>query len=339
MGGDFDMHESGFSKLIGNEQIKEHFLHAISSGKISHCYVLSGEDGIGKMTAAKAFAQTLLCEAQSENRPCGVCHSCTQFLSGNHPDVIFPGHEKPTVIGVDDVREQIVGDIQIKPYKSQYKIYILDEAQKLSVQAQNALLKTIEEPPAYGIILLLTTNAASMLETIRSRSIILNMKPVASDEFEAFMRKNGIDEDKLPTIEKFAQGNIGKGLKLASSENFGSMIQTIMLLLKTASNMQFSELLENIEKLEEYKLNIKDCFGFMQMWYRDILIFKATRDPNLLIFAEEYRAISKTAQMCGYDQINRILEAISTASARLDANVNFQLTLELLWLTIRECQK
>ena len=339
MGGDFDMQAGGFSELIGNEQIKEHFLHAISSGKVSHCYVISGEDGLGKMTAAKAFAQTLECQAEPANRPCGVCHSCTQFLSGNHPDVIFPGHEKPTVIGVDDVRTQIIGDIQIKPYCSPYKIYIVDEAQKLSVQAQNALLKTIEEPPAYGIILLLTTNAAAMLETILSRSIVLNMKPVESEAFTSYMREKGVDEDKIPTLEKFSQGNIGKGLKLAQSDDFISMIQTIMLLLKTASKMPFSELLESIAKLEEYKLSIKDCFGFMQMWYRDILIFKATRDPNLLIFAEEYSAINKVAQTCGYNEINRILEAINTASARLDANVNFQLTLELLWLTIRECQK
>ena len=83
MGGDFDMRTGGFSELIGNEQIKEHFLHAISSGKVSHCYVISGEDGLGKMTAAKAFAQTLECQAEPANRPCGVCHSCTQFLSGN----------------------------------------------------------------------------------------------------------------------------------------------------------------------------------------------------------------------------------------------------------------
>ena len=214
MGGDFDMHAGGFSELIGNEQIKEHFLHAISSGKVSHCYVISGEDGLGKMTAAKAFAQTLECQAEPANRPCGVCHSCTQFLSGNHPDVIFPGHEKPTVIGVDDVRTQIIGDIQIKPYCSPYKIYIVDEAQKLSVQAQNALLKTIEEPPAYGIILLLTTNAAAMLETILSRSIVLNMKPVESEAFTSYMREKGVDEDKIPTLEKFSQGNIGKGLIL-----------------------------------------------------------------------------------------------------------------------------
>lgn len=129
------------------------------------------------------------------------------------------------------------------------------------------------------------------------------MKPVESEAFTSYMREKGVDEDKIPTLEKFSQGNIGKGLKLAQSDDFISMIQTIMLLLKTASKMPFSELLESIAKLEEYKLSIKDCFGFMQMWYRDILIFKATRDPNLLIFAEEYSAINKVAQTCGYNEI------------------------------------
>ena len=92
------------------------------------------------------------------------------------------------------------------------------------------------------------------------------MKPVESEAFTSYMRERGVDEDKIPTLEKFSQGNIGKGLKLAQSDDFISMIQTIMLLLKTASKMPFSELLESIAKLEEYKLSIKDCFGFMQMW-------------------------------------------------------------------------
>ena len=327
-----------FKDILGHEGIIAHLQNAVSMDKISHSYIMSGEDGLGKNMLADAFAKTLQCE-EGGITPCGKCRSCIQAESGNQPDIIHVTHEKPNSIGVDDVREQLVDDIVIKPYSSKYKIYIIDEAEKLTVQAQNAILKTIEEPPAYGIILLLTTNAASMLETILSRSIVLNMKPVESEAFTSYMREKGVDEDKIPTLEKFSQGNIGKGLKLAQSDDFISMIQTIMLLLKTASKMPFSELLESIAKLEEYKLSIKDCFGSMQMWYRDILIFKATRDPNLLIFAEEYSAINKVAQTWGYNEINRILEAINTASARLDANVNFQLTLELLWLTIRECQK
>ena len=329
---------AGFHDIIGHDDIIRHLKNAIETGKVSHSYIFTGEPGSGKKLLAGTFAAALQCES-GESEPCMACDSCKKVIGKNHPDIITVTHEKPGSISIDEVRDQVVHDVDIKPYCSPYKIYIVDEAQKLSVQAQNALLKTIEEPPAYGIILLLTTNAASMLETILSRSIVLNMKPVESEAFTSYMREKGVDEDKIPTLEKFSQGNIGKGLKLAQSDDFISMIQTIMLLLKTASKMPFSELLESIAKLEEYKLSIKDCFGFMQMWYRDILIFKATRDPNLLIFAEEYSAINKVAQTCGYNEINRILEAINTASARLDANVNFQLTLELLWLTIRECQK
>lgn len=330
---------SSFRDILGNEQIKEHFLHAIESGKLSHCYILSGEDGIGKKSLAQAFAQTLLCQSEGKDKPCGVCHSCIQIESGNHPDIVYPVHEKPSVIGVDDVREQIVGDMQIRPYSSPYKIYIVDEAEKLSIQAQNALLKTIEEPPSYGIIMMLTTNAAAMLDTILSRSIVLNVKPVEKEDFIAYMRAHGIEESRIDTLEKFSQGNIGKGLKLAESEHFTDMIRMLMHLLKNVGTIPYSELLECITELEEYRLSIKDCFGFMQMWYRDVLILKATADPNLLIFSDEVGVISKFAQKCGYEDINHILEAIDTAISRLDANVNYQLTLELLWLTIRDCQK
>ena len=177
-----------FKDILGHEQIKEHFQNAAAIGKVSHAYILSGEAGMGKKTLANAFAMTLLCEEEGKE-PCMHCHACKQVLSGNHPDLIYVTHEKPASMGVDDIREQINDTIMVRPYSSQYKIYIVDEAQKLSVQAQNALLKTIEEPPAYGIILLLTTNAASMLETILSRSIVLNMKPVESEAFTSYMRE------------------------------------------------------------------------------------------------------------------------------------------------------
>lgn len=327
-----------FKNILGNENIKEHFLHAISSGHISHCYILNGEDGLGKRMIAEAFAQTLLCESDAKERPCGHCPSCLKAESGNHPDIIYASHSKPTVIGVDDVRDQIVGDIQIKPYSSEYKIYIIDEAEKLSAQAQNALLKTIEEPPAYGIIIMLTTNAAGMLETIRSRSIILDVKPVSEEEFKACMAANGVEAEKIDTLEKFAQGNIGKGLKLAQSEHFIQMVQLIMRILKNIGSMSLTELLENIAQLEEYKLDIKDCFGFMLMWYRDVLLLKATADPNLLIFKDEISAISRIAQKCGYEQINHIIEAIETASVRIDANVSYQTVLELLLINIKDNQ-
>ena len=152
------------------------------------------------------------------------CQSCLQAQSMNQPDIIRVTHEKPNTISVEDIRGQLNGDIQIKPYSSSYKIYIVDEAEKLSPQAQNALLKTIEEPPEYVVILLLTTNSAAFLPTILSRCVMLNMKP-ASDEL---VRQFLMEHVQIPDYEAdicvaFAQGNIGKAERLASSEYFSEI--------------------------------------------------------------------------------------------------------------------
>ena len=161
-----------FSDIYGYETIKEHLQSAISMGKVSHAYVISGGLGSGKKLIASTFAQTLQCEAGGVE-PCGVCHSCVQAAGRNQPDIIWVGHEKPGSIGVDDIRDQLVSDMQIKPYSSPYKIYIIDEADKLTVAAQNAMLKTIEEPPAYGIVILLANNPDVFLQTILSRKFSL----------------------------------------------------------------------------------------------------------------------------------------------------------------------
>ena len=151
-----------FQDIVGHEQIKEHFQNAIENHKVSHAYILTGEAGMGRKSLANAFALALLCE-KGGKEPCMQCHACKQVLSDNHPDLIHVTHEKPNSIGVDDIREQINDTIMVRPYSSYYKIYIVDEAEKMTQQAQNALLKTIEEPPSYAIILLLTTNQEAFL--------------------------------------------------------------------------------------------------------------------------------------------------------------------------------
>ncbi len=151
-----------FQEIIGHDQIKEHFQKAIEYNKVSHAYILAGEAGMGRKSLANAFALTLLCE-KGKSEPCMECHACKQVLSGSHPDLIYVSHEKPGTIGVDDIRKQINDTIMIRPYSSYYKVYIVDEAEKMTQQAQNALLKTIEEPPSYAVILLLTTNQEAFL--------------------------------------------------------------------------------------------------------------------------------------------------------------------------------
>ena len=216
-----------FKDILGHEQIKEHFQNAAAIGKVSHAYILSGEAGMGKKTLANAFAMTLLCEEEGKE-PCMHCHACKQVLSGNHPDLIYVTHEKTASMGVDDIREQINDTIMVRPYSSQYKIYIVDEAQKMTVQAQNALLKTIEEPPAYAVIMLLTTNPDAFLQTILSRCVQLKLKPLKDSVVKGYLEdKLQVKDVQAEIYSAFARGNLGKAIHLAQSEDFKMMYEEI----------------------------------------------------------------------------------------------------------------
>lgn len=327
---------AGFQEILGHEQIIEHFKNAITMDKVSHAYILNGPDLSGKRMLAEAFAMTLQCEKKG-TEPCMECHSCKQAMNHNQPDIIYVSHEKPNTISVDDIRSQVNNDIGIKPYSSKYKIYIVDEAEKMNVQAQNALLKTIEEPPAYAVILLLTTNADTFLPTILSRCVTLNIKVVPDEKIKKFLMKEyQIPDYQADVCVAFAQGNVGKAIQLAVSSDFNELKAAVLQLMKRLDDIEIYEMGAAIKQINEYKLTINDYFDLMMIWYRDILLFKATGDVNGLIFKDEVYDIKRQAEKSSYRGIENILEALHKAQIRLNANVNFDLVIELLLLTIKE---
>ncbi len=325
-----------FKDIVGQEQIKEHLGNALSTGKVSHAYIINGEKNAGKEFIARVFAMALQCE-KGGAEPCQECRSCKQALSNNHPDIIRVIHEKPNTISVDDIRSQVNNDVAIKPYSSAYKIYIINEAEKMTPQAQNAILKTLEEPPAYAVILLLTANLNALLPTILSRCVVLNMKPV-SDELvrQYLMEQLKVPDYKAEVCVAFARGNVGKAKALASSEDFENVKAEALSLLKYIQDMELTEIVAAIKKITEFKLEINDYLDIFAVWYRDVLLFKATNDVNHLVFREEIQTIRKTAQRSSYEGIETVIQALDTAKKRLDANVNFELVMELLILTIQE---
>lgn len=326
-----------FKDIIGQEQIKDHLTHTIEQGKISHAYVINGERFSGKEFIANVFAMALQCEHPDGVEPCQQCHSCKQALSGNQPDIIRVTHEKPNTIGVDDIRTQINTDIAIKPYSSPRKIYIIQEGEKMTAQAQNALLKTLEEPPAYAVILILTTNMDALLPTILSRCVVLNMKPVRDDLVKKYlMEELQIPDYKANVCVAFARGNLGKARQLASSEEFDHIKEEAVSMLKYVQDMEINEMLAAVKKIQEYKFDVEDYLDILAIWYRDVLLFKATNDANHLIFKEEIQYIKKCADRCAYEGIEDILKALDKAKSRLKANVNFELTMELLLMAIKE---
>ena len=325
-----------FTDIVGQEQLKEHLQNAIATNKVSHAYIINGERSAGKEFIARVFSMTLQCEKQ-ETEPCGECHSCKQALGNNQPDIIYISHEKPNTIGVEDIRSQVNADIGIKPYSSPRKIYIINEGEKMTPQAQNALLKTLEEPPEYAVILILTMNVDALLPTVLSRCVVLNMKPVPDVLVKKYlMEQLAVPDYKANICVAFARGNIGKAKMLASSEEFEKVKDEAITLVKNINDMEISEIVKAIKKISEYKFDVNDYLDILTAWYRDVLFFKATKDVNSLVFKEEIQQIMRVSDRSTYEGIDMIVDALQSAKKRLEANVNFDLTMELLFLAIKE---
>ena len=324
-----------FSEIVGHEQIKEHMQAAIRDKKPFHAYLFQGEEGVGKEALARTFAAGLQCQSESTDKPCKECVSCRQMESGNQPDVIWVTREKAS-LGVDEIREQLCNTMDIKPFSSPYKIYLVPEAEKMTEAAQNALLKTIEEPPEYGIVILMTSNISALLPTIQSRCLTMEFRPLSTAVVESFVKEHcQVPDYQARASAAFAQGNLGKAMRYAKSEDFIERKDHIISLLRHVEQMDLSEMLAVIKDLGTRKDEVRDYIDLMVRWYRDVLLFKATKDINQLLFQDEASYISREASHRSYEKIEEILQAFEKAKVRLRANVNFDITMELMLLTLK----
>lgn len=329
---------SGFKDVVGHKNIIQYIENAVKTDKVSHAYILNGEKGSGKRLLARLFSMSLQCQNRDEDGDaCGKCQSCVQAINNNHPDIIKVEHEKPNSVGIDDIRKQLNEDVMIKPYSSRYKIYIIPDADLMTEAAQNALLKTIEEPPEYAVIILLTENADILLPTIRSRCVMLKLRNIKDQLVKRYLMENlEIPDYKADICVAFAQGNVGRAIMLATSDHFNEIKEEAVHLMRNIDDMELSELMAAVKRCTAYKLEISDYFDVMAIWFRDVLIFKATKNVDRVVFSDQLKYIKERANKSSYEGIEIILDALEKAKARLKSNVNFELTMELLLLTIKE---
>ena len=329
----------GFDDIIGQETIIGHLKTAISEKKPSHAYILCGDEGCGKRLLADRFAAGLLCEGEGE-KPCGNCIPCMQSGSGNHPDIIYVTHEKKNIT-VGDIRTQVVSDISIKPYSGPFKIYIIEDADRMNEEAQNALLKTLEEPPQYAVLLLLAQNTGTFLQTILSRCVMLRFTPLSNDRIMKYLNTNYNIVDYLAKLcAAFSNGSIGRAIKYANSEEFSQAREQVLKLVKNIDNMSMADISAKLTELNPSKnpesaFSFDDYLNMLGIWYHDVLIYKATRDFNKVVFQDEYRELGKQASNLSYDRVSGIIEAIDRTRQRLNANVYFDVAVELLLIKIK----
>ena len=301
-----------FEALLGNDALKQRLSAALAKGQLSHCYLISGPEGAGKRTLAKLLAAAMQCTERK--KPCCRCPQCRKALDGMHPDIITVDDPEKKGVSVKLVREACA-DLYIRPNEGTKKIYIFPRAQDLNPQGQNALLKCIEEPPAYGVFFLLTDNASRLLPTIRSRCVELRMAPLTDAQLISALqtRLPGTDVQTLRAAALRSGGSLGQALALAQ-ENASLFPQTeaFAAAYRKGSSGDLLRVLAPMEKLKREQLR-----PILLQWYALLTSALTAQNgqPPLRKESSEIAASRSAADLL------HAVGALDRAQKLLDANV------------------
>ena len=337
----------GFDAVIGQKMAVSHLQNAIRTGHLSQAYLIHGEKGSGKTALASALAAAVQCEHPKEENgrtePCGCCCSCRQIAAGRHPDVVWVTNErvgavtKTAAIGVAAARF-VQSDAAVKPYRGPYKIYIIPNADRMNPQAQNALLKTLEEPPSYVMVLLLSDNPAAFLPTVLSRCIAIRLQPAPEAELLQALEEEGICGEAARTAARLSHGNPGR-CRALTGEELQAFLQETIGLLQSLKDADAGRILAFAQKLAGDKdggeSRMEDFLDFARSWYRDLLVRKSTGAEDSLIFREQISYIRSVAASLSYQGLQRSMEAFDEAERRRRSKESDAQVAELLLLQLR----
>ena len=325
-----------FEEIRGNTPLVEQLRRSAASGRSSHAYLFLGGAGAGKRLIANTFAKALQCEG--EKRPCDSCKSCHAFNHGNHPDVIyFQPLKNGKTYTIEDVRVQLLETVDLKPFQYEKKIYIIEKADTLNIQSQNALLKTLEEPPAHVVFLLLAERAETFLPTILSRVVVMKIRPLSAETIADYLMQAGHLAEESHILSAYAQGRIGQALELVEDEGFREMRQDILGKLEALPSMSEGDAYLLAKDLEGYKNDLR-FLDIMELWYRDLLTAKSLREEGYLIQRDKKDAIFRAAKEPAA-LLAKKAAAVRTARMRLAQNANFRLTMEVMLMDLKETGK
>lgn len=325
-----------YNKIIGHLDVIEYFKKTIKSQNISHSYLLEGGKGIGKRLLAKTFIKTLFCEQEGVTEPCHRCTSCIMMETGNNPDYFEVVSSKAS-IGVDDIREQVVEKMDIKPYRSKYKIFMIPEADRMTIQAQNALLKTIEEPPRYGIVILLAENPGKIISTVHSRCARIRVLPLSKNLIEQYIKDQyDLNQEQIFLYADFADGSIGQAKDMIEDGEFWELREKsvdYIIRLEKANLIDLYDIVEEINKDREHLPQILD---FWMIWYRDMLMIKKFEIGEHIFYKDFEAQLLDRSKELTYNKINNNFYEIIKAKKRVGKNINAMLIIENLLLGLKE---
>lgn len=312
-----------FNTVFGHETIIKSLCVAISQDRISNAYVFEGIKGVGKRLCAHIFSMALVC--QKNTPPCGECPLCVQANSRTLPDIIRVTKDADkTQIGVDNVRNQIIAEAFIKPAFAKRKIFIIENGDELSTEAQNALLKVLEEPPSYVTFIICTTSKEKLLSTVLSRSQVVSFFPLASDTVEKYIKENYPDEPSADVIARLSRGSIGEAIAILSDEQKKERIKKALSLFINLKKNSLS-IREMVDFLTAEKENTEELLDYFSAFLRDCVMYKTDAFSGI-IFQNHIRDIKDFSDDISKKKLLLAFDKLSELKIRLKQNLNFNAT-------------
>ncbi|NLJ97856.1 MAG: DNA polymerase III subunit [Tissierellia bacterium] len=322
-----------FNKVVGHERVIDNLKRAIDNNQISHSYLFEGEESIGKRMVALSFAKTLLCKEEGLE-PCNRCNSCIKFDNANHPDFKLIESKKGLIS--KKTIDELIKTMNIAPLESKRKIIIIDDSHDMRLEGQNGLLKTLEEPPNYVNIILITSNINNLISTILSRCQVIKFYPVENKKIEELLKINyNKTLEEANFIAHFTKGSVGRSIKLSETEDFLEKRDQIINIIDNILNGDKT----NIFTARDFFLNNKDfieeILDMMLYWFRDLAIYKTVGKSELIINIDKISLLSSQS-FFSIDKINDIMERIVETKDNIQRNINYQLAIETMLLGMQE---
>jgi DNA polymerase-3 subunit delta' len=316
--------------VIGHTWIIEHLTRGLAHGRVRHAYLLTGTEGIGKTTLARSFARALNCLAETD-RPCGKCRACTLIAANLHPDMSIIDAEG------DKLRIEQIRDMQhtlsLRPVEARYRVVILRRFDRASTQAMDALLKTLEEPPPYVVLILTANTTDALLPTIKSRCQPLALRPLPAAQVRSALIARGIETERAALLTQLSGGRMGWAIRASEDESMLTERTALLDMLEAAISgprVKRFALVEVLTK-ERERDDLQTTLAIWQSYWRDVLLMahSATTPPTN---RDRQQTMQQLANTLKVDDIYRVIQAISRASKYIGQNVNPRLTIEVLML-------
>ncbi len=296
-----------FGNIIGNVRNKEILKNIIYSNNISHSYIFSGIDGIGKFLFAKEFAKAILC-LDEKKYPCNKCKSCISFENGNNTDIVIIDEQEDSI--KNEIIKELTKKVLEKPVLCSKKVYIINNSENMTKEAQNSLLKTLEEPPEFVVIILVTSNENLLLNTIKSRCIKISFDNLSNSELKQYFDNNLMNFNN-DIVDSFG-GSIKKAIELNNKKEIFEKVEKIFSNLDNMNTLQIMAMKETIFSNKEDIYSILDYIN--TIFYRKIL-----KDINNI---KKYK---------------RYIEIVEETKIRLNKNSNYDMTIDYALLAINAC--